>query len=213
MAASSSGGETAGDERRARSPRPSRLRDRTSTLSGNSQRAPRAADTATAAGHALAAITTRVLAKARRHASLPQRLKESEGRGATLQGEAKRNGRARGIHPDRRTRFRTPRARVLSTGAGGRHPTGSMYPPEDLAGAESRLRDFLIGRFGGPQRIEQRGHRGYARGMRRCDRPARPRSVGGADDQGARRNGSARGCRRSPPCLFHSTAAFMINRQ
>ena len=36
---------------------------------------------------------------------------------------------------------------------------GPMYPKHDLAGAEERLRDFLIGRFGGPQRyIEQRGH-------------------------------------------------------
>lgn len=36
---------------------------------------------------------------------------------------------------------------------------GPMYPPDDLAGAEQRLRDFLVGRFGGPQRyIEQRGH-------------------------------------------------------
>jgi hemoglobin len=36
---------------------------------------------------------------------------------------------------------------------------GPMYPPDDLAGAEARLRDFLVGRFGGPQRyIEQRGH-------------------------------------------------------
>ena len=34
-----------------------------------------------------------------------------------------------------------------------------MYPPDDLAGAEQRLRDFLIFRFGGPQRyIEDRGH-------------------------------------------------------
>lgn len=34
-----------------------------------------------------------------------------------------------------------------------------MYPREDLAGAEERLRDFLVGRFGGPQRyIERRGH-------------------------------------------------------
>jgi hemoglobin len=34
-----------------------------------------------------------------------------------------------------------------------------MYPPDDLAGAEERLRDFLIGRFGGPQRyVERRGH-------------------------------------------------------
>lgn len=36
---------------------------------------------------------------------------------------------------------------------------GPMYPPADLEGAEQRLRDFLIYRFGGPQRyIEQRGH-------------------------------------------------------
>ena len=36
---------------------------------------------------------------------------------------------------------------------------GPMYPPEDLAGAEQRLRDFLIYRFGGPQRyLEERGH-------------------------------------------------------
>jgi hemoglobin len=36
---------------------------------------------------------------------------------------------------------------------------GPMYPAHDLAGAEERLRDFLIGRFGGPQRyVERRGH-------------------------------------------------------
>lgn len=36
---------------------------------------------------------------------------------------------------------------------------GRMYPAADLAGAEQRLRDFLIFRFGGPQRyIEERGH-------------------------------------------------------
>ncbi len=36
---------------------------------------------------------------------------------------------------------------------------GPMYPAKDLPGAEQRLRDFLIGRFGGPQTyIEQRGH-------------------------------------------------------
>jgi hemoglobin len=34
-----------------------------------------------------------------------------------------------------------------------------MYPAADLAGAEARLRDFLVGRFGGPPRyVEQRGH-------------------------------------------------------
>ncbi len=36
---------------------------------------------------------------------------------------------------------------------------GPMYPPQDLAEAESRLRDFLIFRFGGSDRyIQQRGH-------------------------------------------------------
>ena len=34
-----------------------------------------------------------------------------------------------------------------------------MYPAHDLAGAEKRMRDFLIYRFGGPQTyIEERGH-------------------------------------------------------
>ena len=36
---------------------------------------------------------------------------------------------------------------------------GPMYPQDDLAGAEERLRDFLVGRFGGPARyVERRGH-------------------------------------------------------
>jgi len=36
---------------------------------------------------------------------------------------------------------------------------GPMYPEDDMAGAEQRLRDFLIGRFGGPPRyMQQRGH-------------------------------------------------------
>ena len=36
---------------------------------------------------------------------------------------------------------------------------GPMYPADDLEGAEQRLRDFLVGRFGGPARyMEQRGH-------------------------------------------------------
>ena len=36
---------------------------------------------------------------------------------------------------------------------------GPLYPADDLEGAEQRLRDFLVGRFGGPPRyIEQRGH-------------------------------------------------------
>jgi hemoglobin len=36
---------------------------------------------------------------------------------------------------------------------------GPMYPAHDLAGAEQRLRDFLVVRFGGPARyLEERGH-------------------------------------------------------
>jgi hemoglobin len=36
---------------------------------------------------------------------------------------------------------------------------GPMYPKDDLPGAEQRLRDYLIYRFGGPPKyIEERGH-------------------------------------------------------
>lgn len=36
---------------------------------------------------------------------------------------------------------------------------GPMYPAEDLEGAEERLREFLIGRFGGPPvYVQKRGH-------------------------------------------------------
>lgn len=36
---------------------------------------------------------------------------------------------------------------------------GPLYPKHDFAGAEQRLRDFLVFRFGGPTRyIEDRGH-------------------------------------------------------
>ncbi|MGA0059549.1 MAG: globin [Planctomycetota bacterium] len=36
---------------------------------------------------------------------------------------------------------------------------GPMYPPDDLVGAEERLRDFLVERFGGPARYTSvRGH-------------------------------------------------------
>ena len=36
---------------------------------------------------------------------------------------------------------------------------GPMYPSHDLAGAEQRLRSFLIYRFGGPDRyLQERGH-------------------------------------------------------
>lgn len=36
---------------------------------------------------------------------------------------------------------------------------GKMYPPEDWDGAEKRLADFIVYRFGGPQTyIQERGH-------------------------------------------------------
>lgn len=36
---------------------------------------------------------------------------------------------------------------------------GPMYPKQDMQGAEERMREFLIFRFGGPPRyIEKRGH-------------------------------------------------------
>ena len=36
---------------------------------------------------------------------------------------------------------------------------GPMYPKDDLPGAEQRLRDYLIYRFGGPPKyVEERGH-------------------------------------------------------
>jgi hemoglobin len=55
---------------------------------------------------------------------------------------------------------------------------GPMYPEHDREGAEQRLRDFLIYRFGGsPRYVEQRGHpRLRARHIPfRIDRGARDR--------------------------------------
>lgn len=55
-----------------------------------------------------------------------------------------------------------------------------MYPADDLAGAEQRLRDFLIFRLGGPDDyIQQRGHprlRGRHRPFK-IDRAARNRWI------------------------------------
>ena len=91
---------------------------------------------------------------------------------------------------------------------------GPMYPKDDLAGAEERLRDFLIGRFGGPQRyVEQRGHpRLRMRHMPfAIDTAARDRWVmlmEGALDEAALPPDAAALLRE----FFHSVATFMINR-
>lgn len=92
---------------------------------------------------------------------------------------------------------------------------GAMYPDADMAGAEARLRDFLVGRFGGPDRyIQQRGH---PRLRQRhapfvVDQRARDRWVALMDtalDQAAL-PGEATAALRA---FFHEAATFMINRQ
>jgi hemoglobin len=92
---------------------------------------------------------------------------------------------------------------------------GPMYPKEDLAGAEQRLRDFLVGRFGGPPRyLEQRGHPRLR--MRHApfaiDEAARNRWVALMDRAlaDAQLPGDSTAVLRQ---FFHSTATFMINRQ
>ena len=91
---------------------------------------------------------------------------------------------------------------------------GPMYPQADLAGAEERLRDFLVGRFGGPQRyVEQRGHpRLRMRHMPfAIDGEARNRWVAMMDralDEAALREDASVVLRE----FFHSTATFLRNR-
>ena len=91
---------------------------------------------------------------------------------------------------------------------------GPMYPQDDLSGAEQRLREFLIGRFGGPPRyIQQRGHPRLR--MRHnpftIDVAARDRWVTLMDRalDAAQLPEDAAAVLRD---FFHSTATFMINR-
>jgi hemoglobin len=92
---------------------------------------------------------------------------------------------------------------------------GPMYPPEDLAGAEKRLADFLIFRFGGPTHyIQQRGHPRLR--MRHApfaiDQRARDRWVVLMDralDEAALPEEAASALRE----FLHDTATFMINRE
>jgi len=92
---------------------------------------------------------------------------------------------------------------------------GPMYPAHDMAGAEARLRDFLVYRFGGPQRyIEQRGHPRL--GMRhmpfRLDQAARDRWVAFMDralDAAA----FAPEVDAVMRTFLRNTATFLINRR
>ena len=97
---------------------------------------------------------------------------------------------------------------------GGMTCWGPMYPPGDMAGAEKRLREFLIFRFGGPPRyIEERGHprlrmrhAGFAIGEAAKDRwlvLMRKALDAAALEPGA--DAVLRG-------FFESTASFLINR-
>jgi hemoglobin len=91
---------------------------------------------------------------------------------------------------------------------------GPMYPADDMAGAEERLREFLIGRFGGPQRyMEKRGHpRLRMRHMPfQLDQAARDRWVQLMD----RALDEARLPAEPEQCLrefFHHMATFLMNK-
>ncbi|MBM3725899.1 MAG: globin [Acidobacteria bacterium] len=91
---------------------------------------------------------------------------------------------------------------------------GAMYPAEDMAGAEQRLRDFLIFRFGGPPRyIEERGHPRLR--MRHMPFPV----THAARDRWVLLMDNALAEAALPPeatellrSFFHPTATFLINR-
>jgi hemoglobin len=90
---------------------------------------------------------------------------------------------------------------------------GPMYPPGDMTGAEERLRDFLIFRFGGPMRyIERRGHpRLRMRHVNfRIDKAARDRWVSLMDRalDHAELPYAATATLRE---FFHGTASFLMN--
>ncbi len=91
---------------------------------------------------------------------------------------------------------------------------GPMYQGRDLAGAEQRLRGFLIYRFGGPASyIEERGHPRLR--MRHApfavNEPARAHWI-------ALMSAALHDVELPPEAqavlesFFHSTAAFLINR-
>jgi hemoglobin len=91
---------------------------------------------------------------------------------------------------------------------------GPMYAGRDLAAAEWRLREFLIGRFGGPERyIEKRGHPRLR--MRhnpfKIDQPARDRWISLMSE-------SLKEVKLPPDAdamlrqFFEDSATFMINQ-
>jgi hemoglobin len=91
---------------------------------------------------------------------------------------------------------------------------GPMYPEDDLEGAEQRLRDFLIYRFGGPPiYIEQRGHPRL-----RIRHAAFPIGMGARDrwielmNRALDQAGLPEEVRQLLRAFFASTATFLLNR-
>lgn len=90
---------------------------------------------------------------------------------------------------------------------------GPMYPKHDLAGAEERLRDFLLFRFGGPMDyLEKRGHPRLK--MRHApfdvDERARDRWVA-MMDQAMVQAELPEAAVETLKAFFHSTATFLRN--
>src|SRR6185437_5435176 len=90
---------------------------------------------------------------------------------------------------------------------------GPMYEGRDLAAAEARLREFLIQRFGGPDRYSQK--RGHPRlrmrhGPFRIDQTGRDRWISLMEEAltEVRLPEKAVGALRQ---FFHEAATFMIN--
>jgi hemoglobin len=88
-----------------------------------------------------------------------------------------------------------------------------MYPKHDMAGAEERLRGFLIQRFGGPDTYsQQRGHPRLRmrHGPFKIDRAGRDRWV---ELMEAALVEAALPAEAIPPLrkFFHDSATFMIN--
>lgn len=91
---------------------------------------------------------------------------------------------------------------------------GPMYPKDDLPGAEQRLRDFLIQRFGGPATYsQQRGHPRLR--MRHApfaiDQPARDRWME-LMDRALKESELPMSVQQVLRPFLSDTASFMINR-
>ena len=92
---------------------------------------------------------------------------------------------------------------------------GPLYPAADLTGAEQRLRDYLIYRFGGPPKyIEERGHprlraRHFPFAITQAARDRWMHLMDNAFVEAALPEGAAAVLRE----FFEGMSTFMINRE